>query len=77
MTLDELKAAVLGLPVGERVEVALELIQSVEDFEYEAATLKEIKRRLALNDEAEDIDQDQLDAEFRARYRWDESATRR
>jgi hypothetical protein len=75
-TLEELKAAVLALPVGERVEVALELIKSVDDFEYEVATVTELKRRLALNDEANDIDGEELDAEFRARYGWHEPATR-
>jgi hypothetical protein len=67
-TLEEVRADVLGLPVGERMDLAQDLIRSVEGLpEVEGAWLEEIKRRTALDDAAHDIDADVLDAEMRAR----------
>lgn len=78
-TLDELKAEVLSLPLGERLDLARELVASAGDSDVDAAWLAEIQRRVALADagQAGDIDADVLYNQLRARYQWDESATPR
>ena len=79
-TLEEIKADVMSLPIGERIDLAQDLIRSVDGQpEVESAWLVEIKRRTALSDQGrlEEVDAEDLDAEIRERYKWDESATRR
>lgn len=76
-TLEQIKADVMTLPVGEKIDLARDLVESVEgDPAVEAAWLEEIKRRMTLSD-ADDVDADDLFNELRARYQWDESRTRR
>lgn len=78
-TLEEIKADVMSLPIGERIDLAQDLIRSVDGRpEVESAWLQEIKRRIALSDagQLEEVDADEVHAELRARYKWDDSATR-
>jgi len=79
-TLEEIRADVLELPVGERIDLVRDLVESVDgDPAIEAAHLQEIKRRIALADAGEigDIDSETLFEELRARYQWEESPGRR
>ncbi len=75
-TLEQIKEDVMALPVGEKIDLVRDLVESVDgDPAVEASRLEEIKRRIALADAGEigDVDSDALFEELRARYQWEES----